>query len=33
MAEQADIRNGRIEPLNTETMFITGYDEWGPVDE
>jgi hypothetical protein len=33
--QRADIRYGApgIEPANSETLYITGYDEWGPTDE
>lgn len=33
--QRADIRfkTTDIEPVYSETLYISGYDEWGPVDE
>jgi hypothetical protein len=31
-AQRADIRRGSIDPVYSETLYITGYDEWGPQD-
>jgi hypothetical protein len=31
--QAADIRNGRIDPANTEHLWISGWDEWGSTDE
>jgi hypothetical protein len=32
-AQRADIRFGRIDPVYSETMYIQGYNEWGPTGE
>ena len=27
---RADIRTGSIDPVYSETLYITGFNEWGP---